>query len=146
MISARRSVSWIVRSISGLQKRTFSVTRGFATVLVTSFLVSTASFAEDNQESLTMAQSVQKSVRSQKGQLRFCYEKRLREKPDLSGTVLMGFEVVDGGAYNVSVLRNTTGDSELERCFMDRVEAWVFSNEVDIAVEFPFQLESSLSI
>ena len=58
----------------------------------------------------------------------------------------MGFEVVDGGAFNVSILRHTTGDSERERCVTDRVEAWVFSNEVDIAVEFPFQLESSLAI
>ena len=120
--------------------------RGFLAVFLASGLGSAPSYAEDTGDALTMAQSVQKSVRSQKGQLRLCYEKRLREKPELSGTILMGFEVADGSAFNVSILRNTTGDLELERCFMDRVEAWVFSGDVDIAVEFPFQLEASLAI
>ena len=120
--------------------------RGFLAVFLASVLASDFSYAEDTGDALSMAQSVQQSVRSQKGQLRFCYEKRLREKPELSGTVLMGFEVAEGSAFNVSILRNTTGDSELERCFMARVEAWVFSHDVDIAVEFPFQLESSLAI
>ena len=104
------------------------------------------SHAEDTGDALTMAQSVQQSVRSQKGQLRFCYEKRLRENPQLSGTVLVGFEVAEGNAFNVVVLRNTTRDAKLGRCFMDRIESWAFSHDVDIAVEFPFHLESSVSL
>jgi len=99
--------------------------------------------AEDTGDGVTMVESIQRSVRNQKGQLRFCYEKRLRDNPRLKGTVLVAFDVTQGGAEQVSVLSNTTGDSDLAKCFSRQITGWQFAPDVDLAVEFPFHLEAS---
>ncbi len=93
-----------------------------------------------------MAQSVQQSVRNQKGQLRFCYEKSLRDNPSLEGTLLVGFDVSEGAALNVAVLRNSTGDLDLAECFSQHIQGWRFSLDVELAVEFPFHLEASRNL
>lgn len=100
-------------------------------------------FAEDTGDAVVMVESVQQSVRNQKGQLRFCYESRLREKPSLQGTILVAFDVVGGGVEQVAVLSNSTGDSELGACFSNQITRWRFAPDVDLAVEFPFYLEAS---
>jgi hypothetical protein len=100
-------------------------------------------FAEDTGDAVVMAQSVQQSVRNQKGQLRFCYEQRLREKPSLKGTVLVAIDVILGRVEQVAVLRNSTGDSELASCFSSRISSWRFAPDVDLVVEFPFHLKAN---
>lgn len=103
-------------------------------------------FAQDTGDAAAMAQSVQQSVRNQKGQLRFCYEQRLREKPSLEGTVLVAFDVASGGVAQVAVLSNSTGDSELAECFSSRITGWRFAPNVELAVEFPFYLKASAKL
>jgi len=102
--------------------------------------------AEEPVDGLEMAESIQRSVRSQKGQLRFCYEKRLRDNPRLKGTVLVAFDVNDGGVEQVSVVSNTTGDADLAECFSSQITGWHFAPDVELAVEFPFYLKASRTL
>ena len=122
--------------------------RVFFVVLVSPVLAFFAgqdlAFAEDAGDAVVMAQSVQQSVRNQKGQLRFCYEQRLREKPSLKGTVLVAIDVILGRVDQVAVLSNSTGDTELAACFSSRITGWRFAPDIDLVVEFPFHLKAKL--
>jgi outer membrane biosynthesis protein TonB len=102
--------------------------------------------ADDTGDAVAMAESIQQSVRNQKGQLRFCYEKRLRDNPKLKGIVLVAFDVAEGGVDQVSVLSNSTGDAVLAKCFSSQINGWRFSPDVELAVEFPFYLNASRSL
>ncbi len=119
----------------------------FRNVLVLSaFLGPEMVLASDTGDAVAMVESIQQSVRSQKGQLRFCFEQRLRAMPKLSGTVVMLMEVAGGGVTSVSVLSNSTGDQVLEECFLTQINDWVFDDSVDLSVEYPFHLSASKSM
>ena len=72
------------------------------------------------------------------GQLKYCYERRLRQVPDLEGRVELGWSVFDGAVEGVYVVSNSTGDSELADCMMKKVRAWSFPSDVEGDVSWPF--------
>jgi TonB family protein len=59
--------------------------------------------------------------------LRYAYDRRLREKPDLSGKIVVKFAIKEfGEVIFAQVVESTMGDPELERTVVDRVKSWNF--------------------
>jgi len=112
-------------------------------LIFSAFFGSELAVAGDTGDAVAMVESIQQSVRNQKGQLRFCFEQRLRAMPSLSGTLVVLMEVAKGGVNSVSVLSNSTGDRVLEDCFLTQISDWVFESEIDLSVEYPFHLSAS---
>jgi hypothetical protein len=87
------------------------------------------------------AARVAASVKRYYGQVKTCYERRLKENPSLRGRVEVEF-VVDGGrASEFLVLDNSTRDQELEDCIVHSMQYWQFDDDiVEFAVSYPFVL------
>ena len=66
-------------------------------------------------------------IRRNKHQLERCYEFALQKKPDLEGKVLVQWNIVNERVRQVKVRRNTTRDSVLARCLMDRLKNFRFT-------------------
>jgi hypothetical protein len=61
-------------------------------------------------------------VRQAAGRLRYCYEVRLQQNPQLSGRIEIGWSVAaDGGTWGVHTLANETGDAALEACVESKI-------------------------
>ena len=74
-------------------------------------------------------------VKRYAGQLKYCYEKRLLENPNLEGRVEIGWSVLDGKVEGLYVVSNSTGDGELADCIMKKVRRWTFP--ADISGDIP---------
>lgn len=60
--------------------------------------------------------------------LRHAYNKRLHQKPGLSGKVTVKFGIDDSGrVLFVQVIESTMGDSEIEAAIVERIRRWVFA-------------------
>ncbi|MDE0119690.1 MAG: AgmX/PglI C-terminal domain-containing protein, partial [Bdellovibrionales bacterium] len=66
-------------------------------------------------------------IRRNKHQLERCYEFALQKKPDLEGKVLVQWNIVNERVRGTKVKRNTTRDSVLARCLMDRLKNFRFT-------------------
>lgn len=69
-------------------------------------------------------------VKRYAGQLKYCYEKRLLDNPNLEGRVEIGWTVLDGKVEGLYVVSNSTGDGELANCIMKKVRRWTFPAEI----------------
>jgi len=74
---------------------------------------------------------IRKVVRKGKGTLRYCYEKRLKENPDLEGRLVIVIDVFDGAIDDVFVETNTTRDDSLAKCAISKVKRWNFDGVED---------------
>ena len=97
-------------------------------------------------------EDITRTVRRYSGQLKYCYEVRLKEKPDLSGKVTLEWTVAEGAeptsiskVTDVKVTKNTTGDSELGSCFMAKLKRWRFPAETSGKASQPFTLSAVAS-
>jgi hypothetical protein len=81
---------------------------------------------------------VKKTVTRYYGQLKYCYENRLKANPDLAGRVEIEWNVTAGKVTSASVFTNTTGDSELASCITGKIKHWVFPAEFTGDVTWPF--------
>jgi TonB family protein len=80
-------------------------------------------------------------VSSHKASLRMSYEKYLKRDPSLSGKVTVRFTISASGAVTaVSILENTTGNTDLEREILRKIRMWQFESipEGDVTVTYPF--------
>jgi hypothetical protein len=77
-------------------------------------------------------------VRRYQGQLKYCYERRLKENPSLSGRVVLGWTVEAEKAIDVYVAENGTGDAEFAKCLKGKVARWNFSGVEDGDAKQPF--------
>jgi len=95
--------------------------------------VSSPDFLKDGQ--LTGARSrasIQRTVMQNMAAIRHAYNRRLRERPDLSGTVAVKFAVDEfGKVIFAQVVETTMNDSELEQIIVARVRSWDFG-KIDI--------------
>ncbi|MYE07621.1 MAG: AgmX/PglI C-terminal domain-containing protein, partial [Oligoflexia bacterium] len=66
-------------------------------------------------------------IRRNKHQLERCYEFALQKKPDLEGKVLVQWNIVNERVRGTKIRRNTTRDSVLARCLMDRLKNFRFT-------------------
>jgi hypothetical protein len=76
------------------------------------------------------------------GQVKACYEQRLKSDPTLAGRVELLWYINSGRVTSVEVLGNSTGDAELANCMAGKVRTWRFPAdlEADTEVMYPFVL------
>ena len=76
------------------------------------------------------------------GQVKACYEQRLKSNPQLAGRVELLWYINSGRVSSVEVLGNSTGDSELANCIALKVRTWHFPADLDADTEvmYPFIL------
>lgn len=92
-------------------------------------------------------EAIQGVMRRANPRVRACYERRLRLRPDLSGTVRVRFVVGRGGVVqSVDASEDTTGDAELGVCVVDVVRTLRFPEPrgggvVSVTYPFAFQPE-----
>jgi len=88
---------------------------------------------------------VQKVVRQHTPELRECYEKELAVTPNLSGQLLFRWVISPQGAVeDVSILENTTNNTNLESCITDAIKFWRFPSPKGggkAVVQYPFVFE-----
>ena len=82
--------------------------------------------------------SVKKVVSRNSGQLKYCYESRLKANPDLSGRVEIEWVMTGGRVTAASVFANTTGDNELASCNVGKIKRCTFPSEIEGEVLWPF--------
>ncbi len=83
---------------------------------------------------------VSKVVKTNAGQLRYCYETQLKANPGLGGRVEIGWTVqATGTTSNVYTIVNETGDAELAKCIEGKIRKWRFNGaEGDVSWPFVF--------
>ena len=79
-------------------------------------------------------------VRRYKGQVKYCYDKRLKTDPNLAGRVEIEFSIGRGRVLTANVASNTTRDSALASCIVRKVKAWTFPPRAEMDVIYPFVL------
>lgn len=89
---------------------------------------------------------IRRIVRRNINQIKFCYEKGLMKRPDLSGRVAIRFVITGTGAVQTAVVSSTTiGDPAVESCIAHTVERMTFPMPPDSGiaiVTYPFTLSS----
>jgi hypothetical protein len=88
--------------------------------------------------------SVRKVVKRYAGQLKYCYERRLKEVPSLAGRVEVGWFVSGGAVEGLTIVLNTTRDDELGDCIKNKIRRWQFPEDVEGDVSWPFVFKASV--
>ncbi len=91
------------------------------------------------------AEVVRSTVRSHIQEVRFCYEQRLAANPNLTGRVVVHFDIRPSGRVGLAEVGSTTlQDPETEACILAAVRSWRFPQPVGghVGVNYPFVLES----
>lgn len=87
--------------------------------------------------------TVTKTVRSYAGQIKYCYESRLKSVPGLGGRVEVGWTIEPTGTVSgVYTVSNDTGDAELAKCIEGKIRRWKFPPETEGDVSWPFLLSA----
>ena len=72
---------------------------------------------------------------------RNCYEGRLRDKPNLAGKVVVRFTIgAAGRVTNIDVASNSTGDSPVGSCIVDKVRGMRFDKPANGDVTFTYPI------
>lgn len=82
-------------------------------------------------------------VRRKAGQVKYCYDQRLKENPNISGRIAVDVSIAGGRVTNVIIAENTTGDSALESCVTRKIKTWRFPEDVEDDIYLPFALEAN---
>lgn len=102
-----------------------------------------ASAGEGSMEELTGDKAtVAKTVRGYAGQVKYCYESRLKVVPGLGGRVEIGWSIDAGAVSGVYTVSNDTGDAELAKCIEGKIRRWKFPADSDGDVSWPFLLSA----
>ncbi len=79
------------------------------------------------------------------GEIRYCYEQGLQQKPDMSGRVSMAFSIGANGYVTTANISNSSLHSaQVEGCITNRLKSWKFPNPrggVVVKVNYPFVLK-----
>jgi hypothetical protein len=88
---------------------------------------------------------IRRVVRQHLNEVKFCYEKALVKKPDLSGRVLIQLTIsATGSVANASAAESTIHDASVEQCIGQAVRRWEFHKPSDggiVVASYPFVLE-----
>lgn len=83
-------------------------------------------------------------IKSNAGQLKYCYENRLKSVPNLQGRVEVGWSINGGKASGVYLIANSTGDAELADCIIKKIGRWTFPADSDGDIDsWPFVFQAS---
>lgn len=79
-------------------------------------------------------------------EVKFCYERQLAQRPDLSGRVSIKFIISGTGAVQMAAVASSTlGNAAVENCIAQAVRRWTFPQPEGggiVIVTYPFQLTS----
>jgi TonB family protein len=79
-------------------------------------------------------------------EVKFCYERQLAQRPDLSGRVSVKFIISGTGAVQMAAVASSTlGDPQVENCIAQAVRRWTFPQPEGggiVIVTYPFMLTS----
>ncbi len=87
---------------------------------------------------------VQAVIRANLGQVRYCYEKLLMQKPNTAGKVLVSFKVLGTGRVdNAAIAESTIAEQGLSECLKSKISRWRFpqprqGKTVDVKYPFTF--------
>ncbi|MBT3221354.1 MAG: AgmX/PglI C-terminal domain-containing protein [Proteobacteria bacterium] len=105
-------------------------------------LTATHTIETDEQETQHVPGDIKSTVRQYLPQLKYCYEMRLKEKPDLHGKVAMAWTIEAGQVVDVFTMENLTGDDQLSSCIERKIKRWRFPETSEGDVNWPFVFRS----
>jgi outer membrane biosynthesis protein TonB len=86
-------------------------------------------------------------IKSQLGQIRYCYERQLSANPDLYGKVQIKFTIGgDGRVVEQSIGTTTMKNAAVEGCILRRVSGWRFPKPTGgtaVVVTYPFLFKAT---
>ncbi len=86
-------------------------------------------------------------IKSQLGQILYCYERQLSASPDLYGKVSIKFTITgDGGVETQRISDTTLKNATVEGCILQRVAKWKFPTPeggTKVVVTYPFLFKST---
>lgn len=86
-------------------------------------------------------------IKTQLGQIRYCYERQLSANPDLYGKVMVKFTIGSTGTVASQQIGNTSMNNPMvEGCILRRVAAWQFpapKGGTQVIVSYPFLFKST---
>ncbi len=88
------------------------------------------------------ADAIKSVLRQKSGQVKYCYEQRLKENPNISGRIAVEVSISAGRVTSAIIVENTTGDSALESCVTRKIRGWRFSEDADGDIYLPFALSA----
>lgn len=92
-------------------------------------------------------EEIARVIRTQLGEIRYCYERQLSANPDLFGKVLVKFSINgSGGVSAQSIKSSTLANAMVEGCMLRRVANWRFPKPVGgttVLVTYPFLFKST---
>lgn len=86
-------------------------------------------------------------IKTQLGQILYCYERQLSAQPDLFGKVAVKFEIGPTGQVGFAKIGDTTlKNSTVEGCILNRIAGWKFPTPqggTKVLVTYPFLFKST---
>jgi len=89
-------------------------------------------------------EGIRRIVRRHTNEVKFCYERELAKRPDLTGRVAIKFIISGTGAVQMAAVESSTlGNASVENCIAQAVRRWKFPQPEGggiVIVTYPFQL------
>ncbi|MEL6350033.1 MAG: AgmX/PglI C-terminal domain-containing protein [Myxococcota bacterium] len=89
------------------------------------------------------ADGIKRVLRQKQGQVKYCYEQRLKENPNISGRIAVEVYIEGGRVMDVSVVENSTKDKALASCVTRKIRSWRFGADAEGDIYLPFALSSN---
>jgi outer membrane biosynthesis protein TonB len=92
-------------------------------------------------------EAIARVIRSQLGQIRYCYERQLSANPELYGKILVKFTIGAAGSVVAQAIGNTSlNNAMVEGCILRRIAGWQFPTPkggTNVLVTYPFLFKST---
>lgn len=88
------------------------------------------------------ADAVRQALGRYRGQIKSCYDQRLKENPSLAGRVVLEIDVANGRVNAARIDQNNTGDSALGSCLTKRARTWRLPSDVNDTLLLPFTFQA----
>ena len=92
-------------------------------------------------------EAIARVIRSQLGQIRYCYERQLSASPELYGKILVKFTIGAAGSVVAQAIGNTSlNNAMVEGCILRRIAGWQFPTPkggTNVLVSYPFLFKST---
>lgn len=92
-------------------------------------------------------EAIARVIRSQLGQIRYCYERQLSANPDLYGKIMVKFTIGAAGSVVAQAVGNTSlNNAMVEGCILRRIAGWQFPTPkggTNVLVTYPFLFKST---
>lgn len=86
-------------------------------------------------------------IRTQLGQILYCYERQLSASPDLFGKIAVRFTIAGTGFVETQAINDTTlKSSSVENCILNKISKWKFPEPrggTKVLVTYPFLFKST---